>query len=86
VSTQSRYPEHDKLKAVQEESQTIGEFLDTCGYTLAKWSKEPHLVDYSELVPVGNIPDILAEYFCIDQNKIEAEKRAMLEEMRTVNA
>ena len=82
----SQYPEHDKLKAVQEESQTIGEFLDTCGYTLAKWSKEPHLVDYAELVPVGNIQDILAEYFEIDPNKIEAEKRAMLEGMRTANA
>jgi hypothetical protein len=86
VSTQSQYPEHDKLKAVQEESQCIGEFLDTCGYTLAKWSKEPHLVDYAELVPVGNIPDILAEYFDIDQNKLEEEKRAMLEKMRTANA
>ena len=82
----SQYPEHDKLKEIQEESQIIGEFLDNCGYTLAKWSKEPHLVDYAELVPVGSIPDILAEYFGIDQNKLEAEKRAMLDEMRTANA
>jgi len=81
----SDYPEHDRLKEIQEESQCIGEFLDTCGYTLAKWSKEPHLVDYAELVPVGNIPDILAEYFNIDQNKLEAEKRAALERMRAAN-
>ena len=70
----SQYPEHDKLGAVSEASQAIGEFLDNCGYTLCK--------------PEGNffhpkgIPTILAEYFGIDQKKLEAEKRQVLDEIR----
>lgn len=33
----SEYPEHDKLSAVKEESQAIGEFIENGGYTLCKW-------------------------------------------------
>lgn len=88
MSTQSRYPEHDKLKAIQEESQTIGEFLDTCGYQLCEYH-QGYLEDddgASRFMPVrGTVQDILAHYFCIDQNKIDAEKRQMLDEMRTAN-
>jgi hypothetical protein len=81
------YPEHDKLSAIREESQTIGEFLDTCGYALCEYQESPILSDYDEYLPVrGSIQDILAHYFCIDQNKIEAEKRAMLGDLRKANA
>lgn len=79
----SDYPEHDKLTAIQEESQTIGEFLDTCGYALCEIKGG---LTKDRFIPVRKpITDILAEYFCIDQQKIEAEKRAMLESMRDIS-
>lgn len=31
-----RFPEHEKLSAVREQSQAIGEFLDTGGYVLCR--------------------------------------------------
>ena len=104
----SKYPEHEKLSAIKDESQAIGEFLDwlkggyegSPGYEIC----EHHDGDYSEgaLIadalsgrevdrefdpsgwrPVGaTIPQLLARYFGIDQDKIEAEKRQMLAELR----
>ena len=79
-----QYPEHEKLKAVQEESQAIGEFLEFGGYTLCEIS-DAH-PDAFPWAPVRkSINDILAEYFCIDQKKLEEEKRAMLESMRDIS-
>lgn len=95
----SEYPEHDKLQAISDESQTIGLFLDTSGYTLCRvMYRAPHngIGALSEtptkddqdgrLVPVSTpINDILADYFDIDQAKIEEEKRAMLDQLRAMN-
>lgn len=44
------YPEHEKLEAVSEDSQTVGAFLDTCGYTLCRVvhagdNGEPRFID-----------------------------------------
>lgn len=73
------YPEHDKLKSVAEESQIIGEFLDTCGYVLCVEESEPFYYHHDEYIPTRNsIQQILAHYFSIDLDRIEAEKRAML--------
>ena len=79
----SDYPEHDKLRAIQHESQAVGEFLD--------WASEKHGAQLSRvpegytdtLMPLG-IPTrtLLAEFFEIDEAKIEAEKRAMLASLR----
>lgn len=33
----SDYPEHDKASAISDASQAVGEFLDTCGFTLCEW-------------------------------------------------
>jgi hypothetical protein len=74
------YPEHAKLAEVTDRSQTIGEFLEWLGdmhqIRLAKYLKD-------DLVLL-NIPvqDLLAMFFGIDLKKLEAEKRAMLEELR----
>lgn len=66
------YPEHEKLEAVKDQSQAIGEFLDTSGYTLC-------VVRNHQWVSVGRpINQILAGYFGIDLGKIEEEKRTML--------
>lgn len=71
----SEYPEHEKLAKIQDESQVIGEFLDWCA-------------DAKGVVLTRNGPAItwnsglLAEFFSIDQAKIDAEKEQMLADIR----
>lgn len=118
------YPEHDKLSAVKDASQAIGEFLDTCGMTLCRWHEagdngEPRIVwrpsyrgpdgcgtyrdpvlsdvlngwamenpareewDEGFLPVMLGIERVLADHFGIDLDKIEAEKRAILEAIRS---
>lgn len=112
------YPEHDKLRAVKDKSQAIGEFLDTCGMALCvvrqkgnngeslyQWKegrerdrapgwndyldgRAEHNPDFEEwgegfVLAPGSIQDKLAAHFEIDLDKIEAEKRAMLEAIRS---
>jgi hypothetical protein len=74
------YPEHAKLVAVREVSQAQGEFLVWLGeeknYLLGKWTAD-------EMVPVhADIQKLLAEFHGVDLNRLEAEKQAMLEELR----
>lgn len=70
------YPEHEKLQKIQPYSQKIGEFIDwlnTQDMIIAKWSVE------DTLMPARfAIPDILARFFLIDQNKLEEERQHML--------
>jgi len=77
-----KYPEHDKLRGVSGKSQAIGEFVDWLGgkgIILAKRQGE-------DLIPAGTrIQALLAEFFEIDEDEIEAEKRVMLLEMRDAN-
>lgn len=71
----SEHPELDKLLAVTEESQTIGEFIETAGYTLGHWDGE-------KFVPTNKtINQILADYFEIDLMKVEMERRVILERL-----
>jgi hypothetical protein len=94
----SRYPEHDKLELVREKSQTIGEFLDWLQNEQAVVLTKEHQhsefcceegdlvcgVERNSLVPVvSTIPKWLARYFDIDEEKLEAEKRQMLDELRS---
>lgn len=82
------YPEHEKLKKVAEQSQVIGEFVD-----IFLGGKGIMLAHYYEFVDTGGkqltthgvpaIDDLLAEFFDIDRDKLETEKRAMLEQARS---
>ena len=79
----SKYPECNKMLEVQDQSQTIGEFLDWLlhdkGAEIAEWRGD-------QLFPMrGSIESLLAEFFEIDLEKVEKERRAILEEMRQVN-
>lgn len=94
----TKYPEHQKLKAVAERSQTVGTFLDWLrdekGISLAvqhehnescheegRWNR----CGYSagDYVPAfASTRNLLAEFFAIDEERLEREKRAMLAEMR----
>lgn len=78
----SEFPEHDKLQAVAEQSQAIGEFLDLGRWTLCELRKWD---DASPSFEPVDIQKALAEYFGIDLVKIEDEKRAMLDELRAMN-
>lgn len=80
--TADPYPEHTKLAAVQARSQAIGEFLEEGSYTLAEYREIEGDRD-PRLVPVQtSIQEVLADHFEIDLRKIEAEKRAMLDNLR----
>lgn len=113
----SNYPEHDKLTAVSEKSQAVGEFLEwlqnqhvrlmvwkedveeRCprifcddGQVFGKECKTCHGSGYSrtgkawvDFSPLG-ITERLAIYFNVDLNKIEQEKRAMLDAIRAQHA
>ena len=88
----SDFPEHDKVSAVRDRSQVIGEFLDWLfsekGYSIAE--EHVHTDCHGELgtlcgyrqgayVPVSaTTRQLLAEYFEIDEAKLEAEKQLML--------
>jgi hypothetical protein len=83
----SEYPEHEKLHAIKDKSQAIGEFLDfflpSKGIVLMESfsARRPH--DY---VPTRrSIYSLLAEFFNIDQDKLDAEKEAMLTVLREAN-
>lgn len=80
---QQDYPEHNKLMAVSDKSQEIGQFVDWLAdekdIQVVKSTTDAFITNtYSgtTLVP------LLAEYFGIDLEKIEAEKRRMLEVLR----
>lgn len=71
-----RYPECDKMTAVQDESQAIGRFLEECGYTLC----ELHGDNY---MPVRKtIEELLADHFEIDLTKVEEERQQILKNAR----
>lgn len=73
------YPEHEKLRAVADQSQACGEFFEwlTERYTLAQWAGEKTLYPASV-----NIRKLLAEFFQIDEERLEDEKLAMLAALR----
>ncbi len=83
----TKYPEHEKLKALNGANQTVGDFIEWLfgKYELAEWNTNQELSE-DELVPAHRSRDgLLAEFFNIDQNRLEEEKRAMLDEIRRAN-
>lgn len=73
----SDYPECDKLSNASKESQIIGEFLDWCGTQgvyLATYYEERGLV-----IDRRSIEQILADYYDIDLDKVEDERRKLLD-------
>ena len=94
----SQYPEHDKLDAIKGQSQACGEFMEWLtaqGFVLAKYhfhtdecrtdGQRGYTCQMSDEMPYPayrSVNDLLAERFGIDQNVLEAEKRAILSELR----
>lgn len=90
-----KYPEHVRLAAVNDKSQVIGEFLDWMsdqGIVRAerfKGSKEGESYEGEfddVLLPSNrNVIELLAEFFEIDRDALETEKRQMLTKMREIH-
>jgi len=80
------YPEHTRLHAIKDDSQKIGAFLDWLeaqeeAIRLCRWNDQR--AEYERIYE--GVETILSRYFEIDLNKIETERRAMLEEQRRLN-
>jgi hypothetical protein len=73
-------PEHDKMRRLQQVSQTIGDFLT--------WADENELrlcvIDPRGLwMPcLSSYEKLFAQYYGLDLEALAAEKRAMLEQMK----
>ncbi len=78
------YPEHEKLTAIQEKSQLLGEFLewarsngyDFCQMTTQEEGSPWERVEYQPYRK--SVDQILAEFYEIDLRKLEEEKREIL--------
>lgn len=87
--------ELDKMKAVQNESQAIGAFIEWLGtkdYVIGRHLSMEEMdemgldPDETNIVPVyTSIEKMLAEYFEIDLNKVEKEKMKILDNLRETN-
>ena len=77
------YPEHEKLKLIQDKSQLLHEFLlefcDEKGIFLAEYNNR------DDAMPVRRVPKLIAEFFEIDEVALENEKLAMIDVMRKAN-
>lgn len=95
MTGESKYPECERLQAVKEKSQAIGEFINWLheekGILLAEYHTHDETCNggngcgiYSaQPIPWRyNIERLLAEYFSIDLDKVQAEKEAILENLR----
>lgn len=79
------YPEHDRMRLISDESQSIGRFLDWLqdekGCVICQ-SDEIFPGEF-EYAPIRTPPErLLAQYFDINLDVIENEKQQMLEELR----
>ena len=81
MSKQPDCSECEKLSATTSQSEPIGEFLEWLdwerGLTICELGDEGYVPSHI------SINDLLAEYFKIDLNKVEQERQALLEWIRT---
>lgn len=78
-------PELEKIKAVSEKSQSIGEFLDWLQNQGIHTAKYVHDVESEEEILETVYLDrekILAKYFNIDLKKAEQERQKILGDLR----
>ncbi len=79
----TNYPEHEKMSTIVDKSQAIGDFLEWLNDTKKYRICERQHKGWAEHYPIReSVEHLLAEYFKIDLNKLEQEKREMLEEIR----
>ena len=74
------YPLHEMLKLKDVECKTVGEFLDFLEegeLVIARWTDDDELT----MVHIDKAK-LIGQFLGIDANKLEAEKRDMLEKLR----
>ena len=85
---QVKTPELEKMQAVRDDSQKIGEFLEWLAeqdIELAKWELHEE-EQFEEMTPIRQTREqILAEFFGIDLVKCERERQALLDAVREDN-
>ena len=78
-------PECDRAIAVKDKSQSIGEFLEWMelekGLVRAYYDEDYNVYRRAH----GGIEKLLAEYFEIDLDKVEREKRRLLAKLQVIN-
>ncbi|MCC3766488.1 hypothetical protein [Streptomyces sp. UNOC14_S4] len=85
----SEYPEHDKLRAVNGVSEDIYRFLswmdDKTEFRLCREVvlDDPDMDDPTVFLEAGgeDLKKLLAQYFAIDLEELDAEKQQMIEEL-----
>lgn len=95
-----KFPEHEKLEAISDESQACHDFLEFLNEKGFVFCQDLDYVDEFEdpmtgkvitytgkrLAPVAvDRRNLLAEFFEIDLDKLEEEKRTMLEGLRELS-
>jgi hypothetical protein len=83
MSKQPECPECEKLAKISEESNKIGDFLE-------ELNRKYYICEFDEsdevYYPVRkSINDYLAEYYDIDLDKVEDERRALLKWLQEQN-
>lgn len=79
----SDYPEHDRLAKISDRTQAVGDFLDWA--STEGWQLAEHDDGYS-FRPIGwSRERLIGAWAEIDPDKLEAEKRAMLDLLRAKN-
>ncbi len=82
----AEYPEHEKLTAVKEKSQLLGEFLDWVeqkGYVFCYYDSDGERGIFDRYRPIHKpIEKWLAEFYEIDLKVLEEENQQMLAEIR----
>ncbi|MCK5615476.1 hypothetical protein KAR91_77145 [Candidatus Pacearchaeota archaeon] len=78
----AEYPECEKLKAVEKEHRGILEF---CDYLMAKgiFFCDGRINSEGDIVPYSQpVQQLIYDCYGIDPDKLESERRAMLESIR----
>ena len=76
-----KYSEHDKLHAIHDRSQACNGFLEFCReeHGLTLWDS------CNDCGPLKSVRQLLAEFFEIDEARLETEKLEMLGALRALN-
>ena len=85
-------PECDKLLEIKEQTQDMGDFIDWMdvnNWTICSWVEgqdNGYAWRESGFAPIKlSTEKLLAQYFEIDLDKVEAEKRELLKYLRSLN-
>ena len=81
-----KYPQHEKLKIVQDKTQFMKDFFDwlwqEAGAELCEWAEN---ANFPHSMSVQKRDQLMYKFIDVDPVKLEAEKLAMLDELRKVN-